>query len=280
MTVLPVGTEHQAAPSHPVHAEVALTGASGSSIPARVVSSGVGIPVVFLHGLVGLNEHWESVVERIRHRFSCRTLELPLLDLNGQDCSIHGVTDLTVQFLHKHVREPVVLVGNSFGGHVALRIALRRSSMVKGLVLAGSSGLFERTFVKGAPVRPSRVWLEEKISELFHDQNAMNQSDVDRAHVALSERSGARAMVRLSRSARRNYLGDQIGDIHTPTLLIWGRNDVVTPPSAAQGFLDLMPNAEIFWIDRCGHAPMIEAPSEFARAMLDFADRLDRIETR
>ncbi|GAB4384787.1 MAG: alpha/beta fold hydrolase [Phycisphaerales bacterium] len=262
-----------------VHSEIALTGASGDVIRARVDSSGVGIPVVFLHGLVGLNEHWEGVVERIRHRYACRTLELPLLELKGQDCSIQGVTDLTVQFLDNHVEEPVVLVGNSFGGHVALRVALRRPAMVKGLVLAGSSGLFERTFVKGAPVRPSREWLEEKIGELFHDTSKMSPSDVDRAHKALSKRSGARAMVRLSRSARRNHLGDQIGDIHTPTLLIWGRNDVVTPPSAAQGFLDLMPNAELFWIDRCGHAPMIEAPAEFARAMLDFADRLERLET-
>lgn len=274
LSVLPIRSDVEAART--IRSEIGLTGASGQTIPAQVVMCGTGLPVVFLHGLVGLNEHWEGVVERIRHRYACRTLELPLLELSGPDCSIQGVTELTVQYLQRHVREPVVLVGNSFGGHVALRIALRRASMVRGLVLAGSSGLFERTFVKGAPVRPSREWLEVKIAELFHDPAAMNHSDVDRAHVALSERSGARAMVKLSRSARRNHLGDQIGDIHSPTLLIWGRNDVVTPPSAAQGFLDLMPNAEIFWIDRCGHAPMIEAPSEFARAMLDFADRLEQ----
>jgi pimeloyl-ACP methyl ester carboxylesterase len=277
LSVIPSSSEKRAPPTT---SEVVLRGISEPEIVGRVVRCGTGRPVVFLHGLVGLNEHWEPVLEHIRHRYECTTLELPLLELKGQDCSIQGVTELTVQFLREHIDDRAVLVGNSFGGHVALRTALRHSRFVEGLVLAGSSGLFERTFVKGAPVRPSREWLVEKIGELFHDRSFMSENDVDRAFAALSDKNGARAMVKLSRSARRNHLGDQIGNIETPTLLIWGRNDVVTPPSAAQGFLDLMPNAELFWIDRCGHAPMIEAPAEFSRAMLDFADRLDTLEQR
>lgn len=275
--MIPTTSEQQA--TSPKFSEVVLSGASEPQVIGRVVRCGTGIPVVFLHGLVGLNEHWDGVLESIKHRYACTTLELPLLELKGQDCSIQGVADLTLQFLRVHVREPVILVGNSFGGHVALRIALRHARAVKGLVLAGSSGLFERTFVKGAPVRPSREWLVEKIGELFYDRSFMNESDVNRAHAALSNKHGARAMVRLSRSAKRNHLGDQIGNIQAPTLLIWGRNDVVTPPSAAEGFLDLIPNAELFWIDRCGHAPMIEAPAEFGRAMLDFAERFASSET-
>jgi pimeloyl-ACP methyl ester carboxylesterase len=278
LSAIPQPTQDDWASSDLRQREVLLRGSSEEPIVGRVMETGAGLPVVFLHGLVGLNEHWEGVVERVKHRFRCTTLELPLLSLKGQDCSIQGVTDLTVQFLKEHLGHPVVLVGNSFGGHVSLRVALKRKSLVKGLVLAGSSGLFERTFVKGAPVRPSREWLIEKIGELFHDQSFMSDADVDRAHAALSARGGARAMVKLSRSARRNHLGDHIGEIDAPTLLIWGRNDIVTPPSAAQGFRDLMPNSELFWIDRCGHAPMIEAPGEFARAMLDFADRLERID--
>jgi 2-hydroxy-6-oxonona-2,4-dienedioate hydrolase len=276
LSAIPTPSEQET--EAPVHEEVILRGASEPEIIGRVVRCGTGRPVVFLHGLVGLNEHWDPVLEHVRHRYRCTTLELPLLELKGQDCSIQGVVDLTMQFLSEHIREPVILVGNSFGGHVALLTALRHPTVVMGLVLTGSSGLFERTFVKGAPVRPSRAWLVEKIGELFYDRSLMSESDVDRAHEALSHKHCARAMVRLSRSARRSHLGDQIGNIDAPTLLVWGRDDVVTPPSAAQGFLDLMPNAELFWIDRCGHAPMIEAPSEFGRAMIDFADRMDRLE--
>ncbi len=259
-----------------VRGVVTLRSPTGTPVRADVVRCGTGPRVVFLHGLVGLNEHWEDVVRRIKHRADCTTLELPLLELRGDDCSLWAVVDMTTQFLEEHTEGPCVLVGNSFGGHVALRIAHARPDLVRALVLAGASGLIERTMVKGAPVRPSKEWLEEKIGELFHDKSAMNPGDVDRAHKLLNERGGARAMVKLSKTARRDNMTDDLGDIHCPTLLIWGRQDVVTPPSAGQGFTELMPDARIIWLEGCGHAPMLEAPVPFAQAILDFLDELNR----
>jgi len=253
----------------------ALAGEEGP-ITAHVVDTGEGRPVVFLHGLVGLNDHWENVVRRARHRVRCVMLEMPLLSLRGGDCNIEGVTNLTAEFLERHLGEPAVLVGNSFGGHVALRLALEHARLVQGLVLAGSSGMIEKSIVSDVQIRPSRDWLSRKIGELFFDQSNMREADLDRAHKELSDRGGARAMVKLSRSARRNHLGDRIGDIDVPCLLIWGKQDIVTPPEAAAEFKRLLRNARITWIDRCGHAPMIEKPAEFADALLKFADELDR----
>jgi len=253
--------------------EVSLIGMSGRNIVADVVECGSGMPIVFLHGLVGLNEHWELVVQSLSKRARCVTLEMPLLSLRKSDCSIQAVSAMTMQFLDKYLDEPAVLVGNSFGGHVALRVAHERPELVSSLVLAGSSGLIERTVVKGAPVRPTREWLVEKIGELFFDKSFMDPGDVDRAFALLNERGGARAMVKLSKSARRDNMADDLGEIDHPTLLIWGKEDVVTPPSAGQGFTELMPNAELFWIDLCGHAPMIEAPGPFAEAMHAFFDK-------
>jgi pimeloyl-ACP methyl ester carboxylesterase len=253
---------------------ILLQGETGP-VPGKVVQVGSGPDVVFLHGLVGLNDHWGGVITRCMGEVRGTLLELPLLDLKGSDCTIQGVTALTIAFLDQHLARPTVLAGNSFGGHVALRVAIKRPDLVRGLVLAGSSGLFERTLVQGAPIRPPREWVAEKISELFYDPRAMHEDDIDRAHAVLNTRQGARAMVRLSRTARRNHLGDQIGEITAPTLLIWGREDVVTPPSAAQGFLDLMPNARIVWVDRCGHTPMLEAPGIFAESLTAFVKELE-----
>ena len=59
-----------------------------------------------------------------------------------------------------------------------------------------------------------------------------------------------------------------------PTLLIWGREDIVTPPEAAEGFLKSIKKSRIVWFDRCGHAPMIECPVPFAQAMLAFMNDL------
>jgi pimeloyl-ACP methyl ester carboxylesterase len=254
---------------------ITLPGAVGD-VPARLSECGKGRPIVFLHGLVGLNDHWEDVVRLAKARTRCIMLELPLLELSGDDCSIHGVVDLTARFLDTHLTEPCVLVGNSFGGHVALRLALDRPELVRGLVLAGSSGLKEQTMVQEIQTRPTREWLSERIGELFFDRSKMRHADVDRAHKELSKRSGARAMVRLSRSARRNNLGERIGDIRVPTLIIWGREDVVTPPEAAHEFASKIKDSRLIWFDRCGHAPMIECPEEFAKVIMEFNEELDR----
>lgn len=251
-----------------------------AEVVARIVDIGEGRPVVFLHGLVGLNEHWEDVVRRTRQGNRCIMLELPLLDLRGDDCSIQGVTDLTARFIDQHFAgEPVTLVGNSFGGHVALRMAIERPDLVRALVLAGSSGLIEKSMVREVQIRPSREWLSEKIGELFFDRSKMREADLDRAHAELSRRGGARAMVKLSRSARRNHLGEKIGRITAPTLLIWGRQDIVTPPEAAEGFRSAIPDSKLVWFERCGHAPMIECPEQFAAALVEFIKELDRRET-
>jgi pimeloyl-ACP methyl ester carboxylesterase len=249
---------------------VTLHGLAGSPVVAQVQDVGAGPLVVFLHGLVGLNDHWDGVVSRCTGSMRCVMLELPLLELRGDDCSIHGATELTVRFLERELGEPAVLVGNSFGGHVATRIAIDRPDLVRGLVLAGASGLIEKSMVSDVQIRPSREWLERKIGELFHDRSKMNPADIDRAHKELSQRSHALAMVRLSKSARRNHLGDLIHKITAPTLLIWGRQDIVTPPEAANEFKAKIRSSRLEWFELCGHAPMIECPDAFARALSEF----------
>ena len=281
----PSNTQPATSPVHPAPAAgdvattMTLTAPSGTDVIATITTTPseapANRPVVFLHGLVGLNEHWDRVVDAVKHRFNCTRLELPLLQLQREDASVDAVTDLTIKYLDAVGGKPSVLVGNSFGGHVALRTALQRPDLVSALVLAGSSGLYERTFVKGAPVRPSREWLTEKIGELFYDKSLMRDADLDRAHRELNAPGGARAMVRLSKTARRNHLGERIADIHQPTLLIWGAEDVVTPPGAAREFDRLLPDSRLVWFPNCGHAPMIECPAPFADAMLEFANELD-----
>lgn len=250
-------------------------GPSQPGLTASVREVGRGVPIVFLHGLVGLNEHWESVVERASAHARCVLFQLPLLSLRGDECSIHGATSLTARFLSEWLDEPAVLVGNSFGGHVALRIAIEHAELVRGLVLAGSSGLIEKSMVSDVQIRPSREWLRRKIGELFFDPANMREADLERAYAELSNRGGARAMVKLSRSARRDHLGERIALVEAPTLLIWGRQDVVTPPEAAEGFRRMIPRSDLFWIDRCGHAPMVEHPEIFADALIGFARSLE-----
>lgn len=248
-----------------------------------MIRVGTGAKVVFLHGLVGLNEHWEDVVRQMCGSADCTMLELPLLQLQGDDCHIEGATQIVARFLNEYILSPdagtserAILVGNSFGGHVALKLAIEYPQLVRGLILAGASGLIEKSIVSTIEIRPSKDWLRKKIEELFFDKSKMKESDLDRAFEALSNRGGARAMVKLSRSARKNHLGDKLHKVHVPTQLIWGRQDIVTPPEAAEGFLKGIKDCQIEWFENCGHAPMIECPSLFAATSLSYIAGLTR----
>lgn len=255
----------------------ALDAAHPPASPVRIDELGTGDqPVVFLHGLLGLNEHWRPMANALSDRARCLMIEAPLLELRGELCSVDGVTSLIAATVERVVDgQPAILVGNSLGGHVAQKIALSRPELVKALVLAGSSGLFERTLERNVQHRPSREWLEKKILDLFYDKSKVPHNCVDLAFEELSKRHGARAMVKLGKSAKNDYMGARLERLRVPTLLIWGRQDNVTPPMVAEEFHDLIESSRLVWIDECGHAPMIECPERFAREVRLFLDELD-----
>lgn len=247
----------------------------GQNLDIRVDRVGSGAPLVCLNGLLGQNEQWEPVVRPLASRVESWLLQPPLLEMKGPGCSVHGVTTLLTGVLETLLDQPAVICGNSLGGHVALKVARARPDLVRALVLVGSSGLFERGFERDVSHNGTREWLDRKIADLFCDPDRMPDGLVDRAFEELSRKTARRALVKLGRSAKRDHLGDHLAEIHTPTLVAWGTHDRVTPPDVAEEFIRLLPDAELVWLDRCGHAPQIEDPAQLAEAIDGFLDRLD-----
>ena len=58
-------------------------------------------------------------------------------------------------------------------------------------------------------------------------------------------------------------MASELPKMNTPTAIIWGKQDSVTPPNVAEEFNTLLPDSNLYWIDKCGHAPMMEHPNEF-----------------
>jgi len=283
----PGPSERQHAPETPDTACLTrrtLTAPGLRDTEVHVHEIGQGLPLVFIHGLLGLNEHWVPTAQALSHRARSIMVETPLLTLRGQEASVQSVAEMTAALLDEIVGEPAVLVGSSFGGHVALRMVLDRPDLARGLVLVGASGLYEVDFegefeqsmrMRDVEIRPSRPWMQRKVAELFHDKTTIPEGVVDRVHAELSHRRAARAIVKLSRSSRKDHVGSQLERVEAPALVLWGRQDIVTPPRVAEEFAERLPDARLHWIDECGHAPMIEKPDEFTRAIGAFLDELD-----
>lgn len=67
----------------------------------------------------------------------------------------------------------------------------------------------------------------------------------------------------IAKSAIRHNMSKDLPKIQVTTCLIWGKNDKVTPPEVAVEFNELLPDSNLYWIDKCGHAAMMEHPDEF-----------------
>lgn len=232
------------------------------------------VPVVFLPGLIGINEHWKAVVDRVPPGLPCLLFEPPLLKVGGDLASTLGWARITAEFLRAFVKRPSILVGSSFGGHVALRTAMLVPDLVRGIVLTGSSGMGEKSIITDTQVRSTTEWCRKRISELYFDKSHVKDSEVLRAHLELADRGNARVMIKLSKSARRDHLTDELHLVTQPVLLLWGKQDIVTPPAACRAFHSALPNARMVWVDRCGHVPMVEQPAIFAQALSAFADEV------
>jgi len=238
----------------------------------RWIEAGAGTPVLCLHGLFGTSEHWETTVEALAPRCRAMALTLPIFDTPPDDLSVQGLRGYVEAFMDAERLPPAVVVGNSLGGHVALDLALHAPERVRGLVLSGSSGLFERSFTRGVPHRPSAEFVREKMAEVFHDPAMVTPERIEEVRHCVSRRSYVLRVLQVSRSAKRYNLEDRLGEIRCPTLLVWGTEDRVTPRDVAIRFLEGIPASTIRLVPECGHAPMLEHPEAFARAIDEFLD--------
>ena len=162
------------------------------------------------------------------------------------------------------------LLGNSLGGHVALIHALKHPEKIKTLTLTGSSGLFENGMGDSYPKRGNYEYIQKKTELTFYDPAMATKELVDEVFEITNNRIKVIKILSLAKSAIRNNLGDELKNIHQPTLLIWGNNDTITPPFVGKEFNNLIPNSELHFVDKCGHAPMMEVPDEFNRILLEF----------
>ncbi|MEA3305599.1 MAG: alpha/beta hydrolase, partial [Candidatus Omnitrophota bacterium] len=138
------------------------------------------------------------------------------------------------------------------------------------LVLTGSSGLFERGYENDIQRYPSKDYLTRKMREIFFDKTHVTDGMVDEMHSLLQSRMNKLKVIKISKSAKRYNLAGQLSLIKCETLLIWGRNDIVTPPEVAHIFNRNIRNSKLVFINACGHAPMIEKPAEFNGYLMDF----------
>jgi pimeloyl-ACP methyl ester carboxylesterase len=240
----------------------------------RFIEEGEGETLLLLHGLFGALSNFKDLVEHFRTQYKVVVPILPLFDLDIFHTSVGGLEKYVQKFVEARGYDHIHLLGNSLGGHVALVHILKHPEKIKSLTLTGSSGLFENGMGDSYPKRGDYEYIKKKTQLTFFDPETATKELVDEVFEITNNRIKVIKIIALAKSAIRNNLGEELNQIKQPTCLIWGNNDTITPPFVGREFNRLIPNSELHFVDKCGHAPMMEVPDEFNKVLEAFLHKL------
>lgn len=251
----------------------------------RYVDVGEGPPVVLLHGFASSIENWLAVMPRLvkEHRIIA-------IDLRGFGWTDRPVADyspeaqarlLKAVLDERGVTGKISLVAHSWGSSVALAYALAQPQQVERIALYDAwvydsqlPSMFHMARAKGIGEVLFSLFYDQRADERitlgFYDPEFVSEAlveDVERAF----ERPGTRAAaLEAVRGMDFTRMEEKYQQITAPTLLLWGREDVVTPVSIGERLVRQLPKAKLKIYPRCGHFPMLEAASESTRDLRDF----------
>jgi 2-hydroxy-6-oxonona-2,4-dienedioate hydrolase len=228
-------------------------------------------PILLLHGMLGEIENWEKTARQLGQRgFRVLIPFLPVYEMPLRDTSVPGLVQYVRAFVEELDLGSVVVAGNSLGGHVALLYTLSFPEDVAALVLSGSSGIYELELGSSTPRRRDREFIRERAAMTFYDPVHVTDHIVDSMYDLLGDRSRVARLIKMARSAKVETVTERLSTIVQPTLLVWGKDDQITPPEVAYRFKARMPRAQLHFIEECGHAPMVEHAERFNTLMFDF----------
>lgn len=240
----------------------------------QYVEYGNGPVIVVLHGLFGALSNFKDVLDHFSAKYKVVIPIMPIYELPVAETNVRSLADFIRDFIDFKGYESVTLLGNSLGGHVSLVYMQHYPGKVHAVVLTGSSGLYENAFGGSFPRREDKNFIRQKVEITFYDPKTATDELVDEVFAIISDKEKVLRTLALAKSAIRHNMAEELKNFNVPFCLIWGRNDTITPPDVAEEFHKLLPNSELYWIDKCGHAPMMERPAEFNQLLDGWLNKL------
>lgn len=227
------------------------------------IDEGEGEVLLLLHGLFGALSNWKDVLDHFGKGYRVVIPLMPIFEINILKLSVEGLANFIHEFIEFKNFQRVNLLGNSLGGHVALVYIKKHPEKVHTLLLTGSSGLYENSFGASYPRKGDKQYLRDRISLTFYDPATTTDELVDEVYEIIQDKGKLLRILTMAKSAIRHNMRKDLPNFKMPVCLIWGLQDTITPPEVCDEFHELFPNSEKHFIDKCGHAPMMEQPVEF-----------------
>ena len=177
----------------------------------RYIELGQGTPVVILHGLMGGLSNFEGVMNYFPSKgYKILVPELPVYDLPLINSTVKSLAEFLDGFLNFKKLKDVVLLGNSLGGHIALLYSKFHPEKVKGLIITGSSGLYENAMGDGYPKRGDYEYIKAKSQEVFYDPKVATKEIVDEVFESVNDRNKLIRTLAIAKSAIRHNMAKDL----------------------------------------------------------------------
>jgi 2-hydroxy-6-oxonona-2,4-dienedioate hydrolase len=262
-------------------------------LSTRYLVAGEGPPMVLLHGVGTSAGEWSWVLPELARSHRVYALDLPGYDgsFEPPDYAPAFTASFIGSFLDAVGVESAVVVGNSFGGLVALHLALSEPARVSALILSDSAGL-DRT-VNPALATLSFPRMGQMATALAKTPPGAAQRALSRALLFFArpwqiplkwvkdqyklaqlpnftEATLATLRSTVGPAGQREVLLDKLPRLQMPTLIVWGIEDRVIPYGQAQDALARLQKGSLELISNCGHLPHVEQPKRFVSILGDF----------
>ncbi|MEW6131359.1 MAG: alpha/beta hydrolase [Acidobacteriota bacterium] len=249
-------------------------------VKIRYQEAGNGPAVILLHGLGVDSSSWQMNIAALAQKY--RVIAPDQIGFGKSDKPfINYRVGTLVDFLNGLMKELKVerasLVGNSLGGFTAAAFALAYPDKVDKLVLVDAAGyaapkdIDPRTFNVLNP--STREGVKQVMSLVFYDkQRFANDAAVDLLYTRKMQVGDGYTVQMFIESILRgeDVLDGKLDKIKQPTLLVWGREDMLTPLAMGERFNKDIKGSQLFILEKCGHVPQMEKAAEFNAAVLKF----------
>ena len=237
----------------------------------KFVETNPGKPVLMLlHGLMGALSNFDGIIKEFGDKYNVVVPLLPIFELPIRKVSVKGFVEYVERFVVYKGYSDINILGNSLGGHVALLYVLANQEKVNSMTITGSSGLFESAMGSTFPKRGNYEYIKQKTQDTFYDPAVATKELIDEVYETVNDNGKVIRILATAKSAIRHNVGDDLGNIAIPTLIIWGKEDKVTPYFVGEKFNELIKDSVLVGVEKCGHAPMMERSDEFNKSLAEF----------
>jgi len=263
--------------------------AKSSDIKLHADIKGDGEPIILLHGFGSSSYSFHYLTDVLSKRYKTISIDLKGFgDSPKPDDGLYSVYDQAVlvdKFIKEHHLKNVTLIGHSYGGGVALSLALLDKKAIKKMVLIDSAAykqyipsMMRDTQIPivgalGFYLLPASYEMSESYDYLFYDKSKIDKKTLSIMAENLKKQNAKTVFL----SAVKDLIPEDIDEvskryrsIKIPTLIIWGEKDVVVRKKTGYRLHGDLQNSELKVIKNCGHIPHEEKPKEVLKYLLDF----------